>query len=125
MSSTAQKSTSSHNLTFWFHLLITILAWVGPFLFSWYLMVTAYLLVVLQFMVFGRCLLNARHDLADENDATFYSYLLEKFGYHPNRQTLKYWVHRYVYLFLAALTLLWQVVLGYEPLLFFGRSLPW
>ena len=118
-------SSSSHNFTFWFHLLITLLAWVGPFLFSWYLMVTAYLLVVLQFIIFGRCLLNARHDLADDNDATFYSYLFEKIGYYPHRQTLKHWVRRYVYLILAGITLLWQLVLGFEPLLFFGRELPW
>ncbi|HBF19694.1 MAG TPA: hypothetical protein DDW81_06315 [Cryomorphaceae bacterium] len=113
-----EEVTSSHNLVFWFHVLVTALAWVGPFLFSWYLMVPAYLLVVLQFIIFGRCLLNAQHDLKDDKDTTFYSYLFEKAGVTVNKRVLKLWVRRYIYLILSAVTLIWQVVLGSEPLLF-------
>jgi hypothetical protein len=114
------KVHSSHNFAFWFHLLITFLAWVGPFLFWWPLMVTAYGVVLLQFLIFNRCLLNARHDLDTETDkdATFYSYLFELVGYRPNRKTLKLIVRRYLYIILSAITLLWQVVLGFDPLLF-------
>ncbi len=114
------KVSSTHNFAFWFHLLITILAWVGPFLFSWYLMVTAYGLVLLQFLIFNRCLLNARHALDTETDkeTTFYSYLFEQIGYYPNRKTLKLIVRRYLYIILSLVTVLWQVVLGFEPVLF-------
>ena len=58
---------SQHNLVFWFHVVITALAWVGPFLFSWYLMVAAYLIVLIQFMIWDRCLLNSTHKLDDDN----------------------------------------------------------
>lgn len=109
---------SEHNLSFWFHLLITLLAWLGPFLFSWYLMVTAYGIVLLQFLIFKRCLLNKSHALEDAEDATFYSYLLELLGFKVNRTLLKLWVRRYVYFLLAAFTLVWQLWLGYNPLLF-------
>ncbi len=111
-------STSTHNATFWFHVLITALAWVGPFLFSWYLMVSAYVIVLLQFLIFNRCLLNAKHDLEDAEDTTFYSYLFEQLGYYPNRKVLKLWVRRYVYIILSLLTLFWQLVLGFDPLIF-------
>lgn len=109
---------SSHNFSFWFHLFITILAWVGPFLFSWYLMLTAYLIVVLQFMVFNKCLLNAKHDLKTEGDATFYSYLFEQMGLEVDRTRLKRFVRRYLYPVLGVFTVLLQVYFGYEAILF-------
>lgn len=109
---------STHNLAFWFHVIITVLAWVGPFLFSWYLMVPAYLIVVIQFLIFNRCLLNGSHALDESDDATFYSYIFERLGLEVNKRTLKLWVRRYIYLILALITLIWQVLLGFKPLLF-------
>jgi len=115
----AQKiSDSSHNFSFWFHLFITILAWVGPFLFSWYLMVTAYLIVILQFMVFNKCLLNAKHDLKTDDDATFYSYLFEQMGIEVNRTRLKKFVRLYLYPLLGMFTMVWQLYFGFEAPLF-------
>lgn len=108
----------NHNLSFWFHVLITVLAWIGPFLFSWYLMVSAYMIVLLQFLIFNRCLLNSSHDLDDADDTTFYSYLFELLGYQPNKRVLKIWVRRYFYVILSVITLVWQLVLGFDPLLF-------
>ncbi len=114
------KTQSTHNFAFWFHVLLTLLALFGPFLFSWYLMVTAYGLVLIQFLIFNRCLLNAKHNLDTETDkdATFYSYLFEKVGYNPNKRTLKLIVRRYLYIILSTITILWQVVFGFKPLLF-------
>ena len=112
------STTSEHNFVVWFHVLITLLAWIGPFLFSWYLMVPAYLIVLLQFVIFGRCLLNGQHKLDDGNDTTFYSYLFDKVGITVNKATLKIWVRRYFYVILSVITLVWQLVLGFKPLLF-------
>lgn len=106
------------NLAFWFHLFITVLAWIGPFLFSWYLMLTAYAIVVIQFMIFGRCLLNKSHGLKDENNATFYSILLELVGISHDPARVKYWVRKWVHPLLALFTLCLQLWLNWEPLLF-------
>lgn len=114
--SASNAAQSTHNFVFWFHVIITLLAWIGPFLIPWWLMVPAYLIVLLQFLIFNRCLLNAKHDLGDDNDTTFYSYLFEKLGWQVNRSTLKLWVRRYFYIILASFTLLWQVALGFKPL---------
>ena len=113
-----QIDSSKHNAVFWFHVLITVLAWVGPFLFSWYLMVPAYLIVLLQFAIFGRCLLNSQHELDGGEDTTFYSYLLERIGIQTNKSVLKLWVRRYVYVILSLITLVWQLVMGFNPLIF-------
>jgi len=81
-------------------------------------MIFAYTIVILQFLVFKKCLLNKHHHLQDEDDNTFYSYLFEQIGISVNRSRLKRFVRRYVYLLLAAFTILWQIIAGVEPLLF-------
>ncbi len=112
------KLESKHNFMFWFHLLITSLAWVGPFLFSWQIMCGAYAIILLQFAVFDKCLLNAKHDLTDSKDSTFYSYLFELCGMTVNRPLIRVFVRRYLYFILGAFCWFWQVKLGFAPLLF-------
>lgn len=113
-----ELSHNTRNWVFWLHLLITLLAWLGPFLISWYIMVSAYSLVILQFIIFKRCLLNAKHDLDTRDNTTFYSHLLESIGFKPNRAAIKKVVRNYLYVILALFTLIWQVLLGQEALLF-------
>lgn len=116
---TADKPVNSVlNLAFWFHLFITLLAWIGPFLFSWYWMLSAYAIVVIQFMIFGRCLLNKSHGLKDENSATFYSVLLDLVNIRHDPARVKYWVRKWVYPLLGLVTLILQFLLGWKPLLF-------
>lgn len=112
------KLESKHNFMFWFHLLITSLAWVGPFLFSWQIMCVAYTIILLQFAVFNKCLLNAKHDLTDHTDATFYSYLFESMGMTVNRPLIRVIARRYLYFVLGFFSWFWQVWLGHEALLF-------
>jgi hypothetical protein len=113
------KLSSEHNFMFWFHVLITSLAWVGPFLFSWQLMVGAYALILLQFLFFDRCLLNKTHDLTVSEDATFYSYLFELMGMkNINRPLIKTVVRKYLYFILGAFSYFWQEILHIKALLF-------
>ena len=118
MENKIERLESKHNFMFWFHVFITSLAWVGPFLFSWYLMLTAYALILLQFLVFDKCLLNSKHELTDSEDATFYSYLFESVGIKTNRPLIKLICRRYLYFILGFLTVVWQVFLGNKALLF-------
>jgi hypothetical protein len=82
-------------------------------------MALAYGIVTLQFIIFKRCLLNAKHNLNDENDVTFYSYLFDQLGISYNRKRLKFWVRNLIYPILGVISYLWQEVLGIDPLLFF------
>jgi len=112
-------NTSKSELVFWLHLFITALAWVAPFFFSWQWSVPVYAAVMLQFAFFGRCLMNDHHEMTeDDNDATFYSYLFEKMGFHPDRRRLKFYVRKVFYPVLATVAILWQEVLGMAPLFF-------
>ncbi len=62
--------------------------------------------------------MNAGHQLNEEEHNTFYAELLEIVGFQPNRKSIKWFVRNLLYPLLAGVTLLWQLVLGFEPLLF-------
>ena len=106
------------DLVFVVHLFITLLAWVAPFLFSWKILVPVYGIVLLQFAVFGRCLMNKEHDMEESDDATFYSHLFEKMGLQPNRSRMKFYVRKVIYPVLSGVAVFWQEGLGIAPLLF-------
>ena len=110
--------TASSGAFFGLHLFVTLLAWVAPFLFTWWAVALVMGLVMLQFLFFGRCLMNRHHDLGEQDHATFYSHLLERLGFRPDRYRLKIFVRRYLYPVLATLGYFWQEWLGFSPLLF-------
>jgi hypothetical protein len=79
-------------------------------------MLVAYALVVLQFIVFEKCLLNAQHGLMEDQDtdATFYSELFSTVGIRHNRKKLKRFVRIWLYPLLALWTLVLQLFLGWH-----------
>lgn len=103
------------NFMFWVHLFITIMAWVGPFVINWWVMVAIYGIVLLQFVVFNRCLMNAGHELDEGEGITFYAFLLEKLGFHFPRVPLKRFVRGWLYAWLSAGVMVLQLVIGYDP----------
>ena len=113
------KSYSKEEKVYFFiHLIAIIFAWIGPFLFSWKIIIPVYILVTAQFIIFKSCLMNKHHGLDESDDHTFYAELLELIGFQPNRRELKKFIRGYLHVILAIITLLWQVGLGFEPLLF-------
>lgn len=106
------------NLLYWLHLLAVIATWLLPFLVNWKLALLVYAAVMIQFAVFGKCLMNEHHGLQENGDRIFYTDFLEKMGFRPHPGRLKRFVRQWLYPSLATLTLLWQVVWGNKPLLF-------
>lgn len=100
------------------HSILSFGAFLVPVLISWEIIVPVLLLTVAQHAIFGRCLLMAKHGVSEEDGSTFYSHFFERFGFHPNKKRLRFFVRKVLYSLLALLTLLWQVYLGKEPLLF-------
>lgn len=118
MKNTSTSAHSETNFIFWVHLLITFSAWIIPFLFWWPLVWVVYAVVTLQFVVFGRCLMNKMHELDEEDDNILYTYLLEHFGFKPDRKKLKFFIRTVLYPILAGVAIFWQEVLGNEPFIF-------
>ncbi|HMU68567.1 MAG TPA: hypothetical protein PK511_11895 [Chitinophagales bacterium] len=115
--SATESNTISSKMWFWSHFALVVIAWIGPFIFDWYLMVTGYALVVIQFAVFNRCLMNDKHDLAEEGDMTFYAQLLESIGFNFSRAKVKRIVRPWIYVFLAVFVIFLQVIFRYVPVL--------
>ena len=117
-----KKSLQSYSLEqkfyFFIHLLAVIVAWTGPFLFSWKIMIPVYFLVTAQFVIFKSCLMNKHHGLDESDDHTFYAELFELMGYQPNRSKLKIFIRKYLNFVLIATTIVWQIGFGFQPLIF-------
>lgn len=105
-------------VVFILHLAITFLAWFAPFLVSWFIIVPVYLLIFLQFVFFGRCLLNKSHNIDSKHGDTIYSYIFDYLHIAVDKEKLSYFIHKPLYLLLSLVTLVWQVGLGFKPLLF-------
>jgi uncharacterized RDD family membrane protein YckC len=95
------------NIHFYLHLLITLFAWVGPFLIDWWLMCSIYVIVLLQFLFLNRCVVNAGHNLEEGEGITFYAFLLEKMN---------------IYFLLGVMTWAIQTYGGYIPPFSFGST---
>ncbi len=106
------------NTVFILHCILTLGAYAAPFLITWKMLVPVFVATILQHAIWGRCLLNAKHGLSEEDGSTFYSEALERMGFHPNKAKLRFFVRKILYSLLTAVTLLWQVLLNKEPLWF-------
>lgn len=124
MRSSTEAAKLEVNGMFWAHLFVTSLAWVGPFLFSWYVMLFAYICVQMQYQIFNRCLMNEGHELGEEDHNTFYHYIFTQMGMTLERRAVKKFVRERLNYILAVIAVIWQVYLGFEPLLFFSNTLP-
>ena len=113
-----QAQSKKSEIVFGVHLFVTLLAWVAPFLFTWWMVALAFGAVMLQFLIFSRCLMNEHHNLGEAEHATFYSYLLERLGFQPNRRLVKTLVRKYLYPALAFAGYIAQVWFGLEPVFF-------
>lgn len=103
---------------FWLHLLGVIATYFLPFMINWKLAVGIYSAVMIQFAIFGKCLMNEHHGLQESGDRIFYTDVLERMGFKPNERLVKMVVRQFLYPTMAIVTLIWQVWLGHEPWLF-------
>ena len=112
------RTFSSFWGAFIMHFVLVIFVWTGPFLFHWSIMMLAYALVIAQFRVLNRCIVNELHGVPDgdeQYEQTFYSQWFEMMGFRPNRRKLKDFIRKYLHELLALFTLVWQLVLEHKP----------
>ncbi|MEZ4925432.1 MAG: hypothetical protein R3A50_04085 [Saprospiraceae bacterium] len=103
---------------FTLHLLAVFATWLIPFLVNWKIALLVYAAVMIQFAIFGKCLMNEHHGTAEVDDRIFYHEFLEPLGFRFSGGGLKFFVRRLLYPALALFTLVWQLFLGHEPLIF-------
>lgn len=100
------------------HGALSVGAYFVPFIITWKIAVPLFVGVALQHAIFGRCLMNARHGLSENDGSTYYSEAIERMGFHPNKKSVRFFVRKILYPFLTVVTLCWQLLLGNQPLWF-------
>jgi len=108
---------TSINAVFWFHVFITVLSWVAPFLIDWRIMIPVYIIIQLQFSLLGKCVMNEHHDLEEKDNYTLYAFMFEQLGFNVNRNAMHFYVRKISNSLYSLVAILWQVVLGIKPLL--------
>ena len=110
-----KKKQKDYGLIFWLHMvvnLILIFSWV---LFSWWIIVIGEIILRLQYWIFGGCILSKAEFGIDEACIPYY---LEKWGIAKNNVKSRRLVRDYLPIIVIVLALIWQMLLGFKPLIF-------
>jgi hypothetical protein len=102
-------------LVIFVHTLLIILLYASPFWLSWKLILILIVLNYLQLFLFGGCVLTIRQFRSVE--ISFQEWLLDRLGVKVDRPKFNRFLKWQLPFILLALSLLWQEVLGFAPLI--------
>ncbi len=72
----------------------------------------------LQYLVFGSCILTIKQFGKDDSDMTFWHYLLTKLGLNAEKRKVKIIVRYILPFVIVGIALIWQIGLSHDPFLF-------
>ncbi|HVY01754.1 MAG TPA: hypothetical protein VHA12_03245 [Candidatus Nanoarchaeia archaeon] len=104
------------SLLFLFHLFIHIAAYILPFIISWKIILAITLILYLQLIFVGKCVLTIAQHGKEHNISYLYPYYV-KLGLKPNNEYMLFYgnyIEPAVFFILAAV---WQIFLGFSPLI--------
>lgn len=117
MTKKLSKPISYFGPIFWLHLILIILAYLSPFLVSWWLISIGILVLWIQyFLVKGDLITQAQ--FGKDPEMTFYTPYLEKMGFKFNRRSFLVFIRYIMPLIVLTVALIWQVWLGNRPFWF-------
>lgn len=103
-------------LVFVVHFILVVLTWVGPFLAWWPLPVGAYCIILLQYILLNKCVMNRHHQLSEAGGQTFYGHLFDLAGISHDKAKLRFFIRKIMMPMLIVFTILLQEVFGFVPL---------
>ena len=101
---------------FLLHLVIILLVYISPFILDWKLILILIALYYLQLLIVGNCILTIKQFAERTRDTTFYSHVLNKLEFYPDKRTVRIIVDYYIPWTILAVALIWQIVLGHTVL---------
>lgn len=105
-----------YSFWFWPHLIFNTFFIFSWFLFSWWFILIAGILLSLQFKIIGGCVLS-KLEFGDATKGCIADYLV-KWGIGTNEEKIDNFVSRYLAISIFVLSLVWQVLLNFKPFLF-------
>ena len=112
------KKKKDYSIIFWLHLLVNVILYCSWFLFSWYWILLGEALVQLQFHLFKGCIFTRLEFGGDSTDESCIAYYFEKWGILKNTSKTRLFIKDISPRLVFILMIVWQVLLGMEPLLF-------
>ncbi len=113
---TQKKNVKYFGFIFWIHLLLILFAYLSPFLFDWRVIVLGSVVLIIQYYLFDGCLLN-KAQFNDTSEVFLYPYLT-MLGLKINRYFFRIFIRYVLPIILVVFAIIWQVILGIDPLIF-------
>jgi len=95
------------------HFLIIILIFLSPFILSWKIVLVFIILYYIQLFIFGNCLLTIAQFKEHSRSTTFYSFILEKLGFFPNKKVVRIIVDYFLPWIILMVAIIWQHLLSH------------
>lgn len=108
---------NSKRLYFFIHILLLIPAYFSPILFNWKLIVLGSLLLQIQYLILGGCVLT-HLELGKDKNETFIWYYLQKLYPKLNPKITRYFIRFILPIFLISFAMVIQIYFKVGPLLF-------
>ena len=106
------------NFTFLIHLVLEILSWASPVLFSWWIIVIGFVLMHLQFKIFGTCVLNKIQFKKHSGDSVFLYPYMKMMGFKISFEKARLLMRYIIPLILIIVAIFWQLIFKKSPILF-------
>jgi hypothetical protein len=103
---------------FWAHLTLLAIILISPLFFSWWLIAIAAIVLWIQNIVIGGCILTFQQFGKSDPDMTFWYHVLTRLKLKVNKRKVKITVRYILPFVIITLALLWQKGLSHDPLLF-------
>lgn len=102
---------------FWLHLILEVISFFSPILFSWYYILLAILLLSVQYFLIGGCILN-KWQFGEIKNRTFIYPYLKLIGFNVSPRKTIFFMRVILPSIIFGITLVWQIIFEKNPLIF-------
>ena len=106
------------NFTFFIHIILEILSFLSPLLFSWWLVIIGFILMHIQFKIFGTCVLNKIQFKKHKGDSVFLYPYAKMLGINISFKNMRFLMRYIIPLLLIIISIIWQILLKNQPVVF-------
>jgi len=111
-----EKYNNLFGVIFWLHIGLEIIAFSSPFLFSWWLILIAIIILSVQYYVVGGCIMN-KWQFGKTEDVTFLYPYCKLIGLSIELEKLKFFMRVILPVIILSIAVIWQIFMGNAPIL--------
>jgi hypothetical protein len=108
------KKRRDYGIIFWAHFIFDMFLICSWFLFSWKIVLVACVILKLQWVLLGGCVLSKAEF---DNKEACIPYYLKKWRFIKNKERMRFFVDYFLLVILVILSLIFQLLLHFKPLI--------